>query len=447
MLTAKRYVVDSTAMDERLQTPSNYRWNFALFIVDYVFFSIALSFANPSTVLPAFVAQFTGSAPVIGLVSTIFNGLWLLPQVVGARAINDKPRKKPYLMIGISGRVALWIIPLALWLGLAEHPVAMLLLFFVCLGVFVIPDALASLAWFDLLARAIPVKRRGRLIGVAQGLSGLAGLGAGAVVSLILASPRTAFPAEYALIFALAGVAFIPSTAALALLREVDSDSPSVTADKPGRDGWLAPLREDPMFRRLMVSFILFSMASLATPFFVIHATDELGLPLAVVGGFVAAQQVAAAAFGTLLGPLSDRWGPSSAIRIGSIVAIAGPVVALTAHLAQAGPVIRAYPLVYVALGAYQSASMVGYYNYLLAIAPPHMRPSYIGLGNTMMGVLTLAPVVGGWLLEATSYTVLFAITAGLMCLGAYTGSKLRPATEKPVASEEWTSPTSRQRP
>lgn len=434
-------------MDERFEAPPHYRWNFVLFIVDYVFFGVALSFANPSSVLPAFVGQFTRSAPVIGLVSTVFNGLWYLPQVVGARAINDKPRKKPYLMAGISGRIALGIIPVALWLGLAERPVAMLTLFFVCLGLFVIPDALSSLAWFDMLARAIPVQRRGRLIGIAQGLSGLAGLGVGAVVSLILASPRAAFPAEYTLIFALAAVAFIPSAMALALLREEDSVSPDAATDEPGRDGWLTPLRDDPTFRQLMVGFILVSMISLAAPFFVIHATEELGLPLAVVGGFVAAQQVAAAAFGALLGPLSDRWGPSSAIRVGSIVCIAGPVVALTAHLAQGGPLVSAYPLVYVALGAFQSASMIGYYNYLLAIAPHDMRPSYIGLANTMMGIITLAPVVGGWLLEATSYTVLFAITTGLISLGALAGLNLPPATATCVSAEQWTSPKSGQRP
>jgi Na+(H+)/acetate symporter ActP len=82
--------------------PPHYRRNFIAFIVDYVFFSVAISFASPSSVLPAFVRQFTRSAPVIGLVSTVFNGCWLLPQMVAARVINDKARKKPYLMMGMT---------------------------------------------------------------------------------------------------------------------------------------------------------------------------------------------------------------------------------------------------------------------------------------------------------------------------------------------------------
>ncbi|MEA3374759.1 MAG: MFS transporter [Chloroflexota bacterium] len=418
-------------MDATSDTPPpNYRWNFVAFVVDYVFFSVALSFANPSSVLPAFVGEFTRSAPIIGLVSTVWNGCWLIPQVVAARVINDKPRKKPYLMIGISGRVAFWIVALALWLGMGQYPAAMLLLFFVCLGLFTIPDGLASVAWFDMLARAIPVKRRGRLMGISQVLSGLAGLGVGALIGLILDSPKIPFPADYAWIFTLAGVAFIPSAVALALLRETKVARPDTDTEEHVRDGWLTPLREDPTFRRLMTCRILVGMVSLATPFYVIHATDVLSLPVSVVGGFVAAQQVASVAFGALLGLASDRWGPASTIRIGSALSVVGPLFALLAHVADGGLLIRAYPLVYVAYAAYQSSAMLGFYNYLLEIAPDSARPSYVGLGNTIMGALTLAPILGGWLLETTSYTALFGITTGLAFLGALTTLGLRPATE-----------------
>jgi MFS family permease len=419
-------------MDRTLDLPvPNYRWNFVAFIVDYAFFSIAIAFANPSSVLPAFVGQFTRSAPIIGLVSTVWNGCWLIPQVVAARAINDKPRKKPYLMIGLSGRVAFWIIALALWLGLARRPAAILPLFFVCIGLFTTPDGLASVAWFDMLARAIPVKRRGRLMGIAQIISGFAGLGVGAAISLILDSPHIPFPTDYALIFTLAGVAFIPSIVALTLLREAGTETPQTDTGKRGRDGWLTPLREDPTFRRLMTCRILVGMVSLVTPFYVVHATDVLNLPVAVVGSFVGAQQVAGAAFGALLGLVSDRRGPISTIRVGSAIAVAGPLFALLAHVADGGLLSRAYPFVYVALAAYQSTTMLGFYNYLLEIAPDRVRPSYVGLGNTILGVLTLAPTLGGWLLQATSYTVLFGVTAGLVSLGVLIALGLKPAIEE----------------
>jgi len=411
-------------------TPPNYRWNFVAFVIDYVFFSVAISFARPDSVLPAFVRQFTRSAPVIGLVSTVWNGCWLLPQVIAARWINDKPRKKPYLMTGLSGRAMFWIIALALWFGLARHTSAMLVLFFVCLGLFALADGLASVAWFDMLARAIPVKRRGRLMGIGQAISGLAGLGVGLAISRILQSARFTFPTDYALIFTLAGAAFIPSTIALIMLREAGIKTEEDGQERRHKDGWLTPLLHDPTFRQMMACRILVGMVTLVTPFYVVHATDVLNLPEVVIGSFVAAQQVAGVATGALLGLVSDRWGPCYTIRISSAISIIGPLFALVAHLADGGLLVRAYPLVYVALGVYQGSTMLGFYNYLLEIAPDDVRPSYVGLGNTVLGVLTLAPMLGGWLLEATSYTALFAITTGLVSVGFLLALRLPPSSD-----------------
>ena len=409
--------------------PANYSWNAVVFVLDYVFFTVALSFARPDSVLPAFVRQFTRSAPVIGLVSTVWNGSWLLPQIAAAHWISDKPRKKPYLMAGLSGRVAFWFVALALWLGLADFSGWMLTFFFVCLGLFAVTDGLASVAWFDVLARAIPMKRRGRVIGIAQVIGGLAGLGVGWVISLILGSPRLPFPDNYALMFTLVGVAFVPSSLALVLLREPRAEIDPEAPEGSRRNGWLTPLVEDGTFRRLMVCRVLVGMVALASPFYVIHATDVLNLPDTAVGGFVAAQQVAGVAAGALLGVVSDRWGPGHTIRIGSALSVVGPLFALVAHVADGGLLSQAYPVVYVALGIFQSSTMLGFYNYLLEIAPNGRRPAYIGLGNTIMGVLTLAPTVGGWLLEATSYTMLFAVTAGLIFLGFLVALGMSPSS------------------
>jgi MFS family permease len=413
-----------------IEAPPHYRRNFAAFTVDYVFFSIALAFASPSSMLPAFVRQFTDSAPVIGLVSTIFNGCWLLPQVIIAQVVGRRMHKKPFLLIGATGRIAFWIIAMGLWLGLGQHPSRMLILFFVCLGAFAVTDTLASVAWFDMMARAIPLKRRGQLMGIAQVISGLGGLGVGVAITVILSSPRFPFPNNYALIFTLASLALVPTVIAAALLREVPAGDAGSNGKRWGHNGWLSPLRQDPAFRRLMVSQVLVGMISLATPFYVVHATDALNLSQAIVGSFVGAQQVAGVASGVLLGLLSARRGPSPTIRVGSAVAIIGPLFALVAHIAGDSVLSHAYPLVYVTLGVYSSSNMLGFYNYMMEIAPEDMRPTYIGLGNTIMGVLTLAPTVGGWVLESTSYTVLFAITAVSVFAGFLLALRLGPAEQ-----------------
>lgn len=391
-------------------------------MADYIFFSVAFAFFNPNSVLPGFVRQLTDVGAVVGLVTTVYNGGWLLPQLLTAHLINDKPRKKPYLLRGISGRVLFWVLALTLWLGVTQNVTLTLVLFFTYLALFAISDGVASVAWFDILARAIPLKRRGRLMGIAQVVSGVAGLGAGAAITAILSTPRLSFPADYALIFALAGGALVPSAIAILLIREPppERDSSEAEVETQDDDSWLKPLTKDPAFRRLIICRIMVGMISLATPFYVGHAADVLDLPESVIGSFVATQTLAQATAGLVLGLVSERWGPRHVIQIGSGIAIMGPLFALAAHLSNGNGswLVKAYPLTYASLGVVQGTWMLGFYNYLLEIAPDDTRPVYIGLSNTIMGMLTLMPTAGGWLLDATSHTVLFGLTGGLVASG-----------------------------
>jgi len=417
---------------ERL--PPHYRWNFFVLLTDYVGFGIAFNFFSVSSVLPAFAGRLTDSELLIGLVGAVFNGCWLLPQLVTGRLINDKPRKKPYLLFGLSSRVLFWVLALALWLGLGRYPTTMLILLYVCLGLWAIVDGIASVAWFDIIARAIPLKQRARLMSTGQILSGLGGVGAGVLIGLIL--KHQPFPNDYALLFALAGAVLVPSTIALALVREPPPERIAPPSKDQAKDDWLQPLRTDPNFRRLMICRILIGMIGLATPFYAKHAEEKLLLPPSIIGYFVIAQTLTGVVISAIFGQISERWGTRRVAQIGSAAAITGPLFALAADLAGGGWLGRAYPLVYVALGIIMNAWMLGFFNYLLGIAPEGKRPSYIGLGNTIMGVLTLAPLAGGWLLRTTSYATLFGVTAALVAVGFLFTLRLEPLQQAAPTEE-----------
>jgi hypothetical protein len=70
------------------------------------------------------------------------------------------------------------------------------------------------------------------------------------------------------------------------------------------------------------------------------------------------------------------------------------------------------YGWVFLTMGITISSSMLGYFNYALELAPAGQRPTYIGLFNTIGGLLVVLPTVGGLLLRVTSYGVLFGVTA-----------------------------------
>jgi MFS family permease len=408
--------------------PPHFRRNFGAFLIDFTSFTIGITFISFSSVLPAFVRELTDSAPLVGLVTTTFSFGWLAPQLFMGHFVGDKPRKRPYMMLGALGRITLPIIAIALWAGLSRRPSVMLTLFFTCLVLLGLSDGVSSIPWFDILARAIPVHRRGRLFGIGQSVTGLAGIGIGALVAILL--ERLAFPRNYALLFTLASVGLGVSAIALATIVELPPHETARRTEKSARGNWLRPLTTDPTFRRLLICRILINMLNLAAPFYVGHASDVLLLPKSVIGIFVTAQALAGAVGSPLLGFVSERWGPQVVVRIGSGAAAIGPAFALVAHLTGAHWMAQAYPIVYVAFGLLNSSFMIGFTNYIMEFAPERLRPAYIGLANTILSVLTLVPILGGWLLEATSYPTLFGVSALLASVGFLVSLAFRPADE-----------------
>lgn len=397
--------------------PPHFRRNFLAFLIDWVCFGVFFSFVSLNSVLPGFVRELSGSEPVVGLISTIFNGGWVLPQLGVAAALSGRPRKKPIMLASTSvSRAMFLLLALSVWTGLPRHPTAMLVVFFSALGLFTVLDGVASVTWFDLMARAVPLERRGRLVGIGQVVSGLLGAAAGGLVSTILASPSSTPLGNYALLFTIGSAIHVPGLLGLSLVREpppeVDSD-PDPDGSTIGPLAHLAAVwQRDATFRRLMAVRWLAGMIGLASSFYVIHATEVIGLSAEAVGWFISAERIGGIVASLGLGWLSERRGPRPAIWLGIAAALMGPLWALLIHFSLGSFLAQSYVVVFFLIGFTNGSWMLGVFNYLLEMAPPGQRAIYIGLANTLMLALVPAPVLGGLLLGVTSYPVLFTVTA-----------------------------------
>ena len=401
----------------------HYRRNFGAFLGDYVGFALGLTLASPTTVLPYLVARLGGSEVAVGLMAGLANAAWLVPQLIYANILTNKRYKKPYLVWGgIVGRPSYVFYAIALALGLHREPVLALLLLYAAQVVFFASDALVSVAWFDLVSKAIPDSRRGRLFGAGQLISGLLSIGAGGLIAVLLGEGGPAFPTNYVLILALSGLCFLLALVALGLV--VEPDEP-VEEERPVWREYLprllSTLRQDRAFLRLIIVRLLAGFDGLALSFYVLFATRELGLPAATIGLFVSAQIAGRIVAGVVLGAVAERSGSHRVVQVAAATAVTAPLVGLALLLsgASGGTTTAAiFSWVFVTIGLTASASMLGHYNYTLVLAPAGQRPTYIGLLNTISSVLVVLPILGGWLLRVTSYGVLFALTALAISFG-----------------------------
>ena len=432
-------------MKASFESYPHYRRNLICLVMDFIAFGMALAFINVNTVLPSFVNELTDSALLVGLVSTLLSGSWLLPQLIAANYLANKPRKKFYILLPAAlGRPVWWILGGILLIVGSRAPALILVAFFAGLVLFMGTDGLAAVAWFDVFSRSIPAERRGRVIGASQIASGIAGMGVGWLVGRILGAGGPPFPNNYALLFFFCGLSLLVSWLALIFLHE-----PVLETVPDRKDGenflhrLISVLRTDRQFRRVTIVRLLFGLGGMATPFYMVYGTDILRLPSETVGLATSAQVLGGILAGISLGYIQERWGSKLVILCTTVLGMSLPLLALlTQVLAWQRVALSLLTVVYigifVTLGIVNSSIMLGFINFVMELAPPHENPTYMGLSNALTGLLLLNPLVGGWVLETTSYTVLFALSAveaGLSLAMAF--GLQEPRHQKRVANDE----------
>lgn len=409
------------------------RRNYFAFMGDYIGFALAMTFASTTTVLPDLVGRLTDSEIAVGLLATITNGAWLLPQLIYANWLTNKRRKKPFFILGsLIGRPLYLLYAVALGLGLYRQPVLALLLLYGVQFIFFGSDALVTVAWLDVMGKVIPEARRGRLIGRSQLISGLLSISAGVLIAVLLGENGLAYPLNYAVILAIASLCLLFGMFSLTFV--IEPDEPVEEQRPPWRDylaHLLRTLRQDRAFTRLILIRLLAGFDGLAMSFYILYATRELGLPPTTVGLFTAAQIVGRIVASLVLGALAERTGSHRVVQVATGVGMTAPLVGLALLLTGAQESVMTgaiFAWVFVAIGTTISSGMLGYMNYVMALAPTGQRPSYIGLFNTINGALIIVPTVGGWLLQATSYGVLFALTAAVLIVAHVLSLRLPPS-------------------
>lgn len=403
------------------------RRNIILLCIDYASFGVGMAFLGPTTVLPSLIRLLGGSLVAVGILGAIQSGGWMLPQLFSGRYVAGRPLVKWYVVVPlIVSRACLALsVPVVLWLSPRASGLP-LLAFLLAFAVFTLSDALSGVPWFELLSKAVPLERRGRVMGAAQSLSGLLAIGAGVVVRAILGRPGSSL-ANHLLLVSLAAMLFFLNPALLSQIRE-----PRGAVEGGGHLAWREYLprlalivRTDGRFAWLTMMRWLSGLADMAGAFYVLFAADRLQIPQQTVGLFISAGVTGSLLCGAVLGPLGDRKGSAQVIKVVMALRCLCPLLALVAPLLASlqrslGPGV--FLVIFAAMGMANGAWLIGFMNYVLEIAPPGERSMYVGLANTLGGLLLVAPLLAGWLVQAFSYEFLFVVVLALAALGLVAG-------------------------
>src|SRR5207237_404408 len=164
---------------------------------------IALAFASPATVLPAFAAWLGAPNVVIGAIPAVMTVGWFLPCLFAAPYTEGLARKLPFLVRWtLWERVPFLVLAAAAYWMAERAPGATLAVLLAMLLMVTGVGGLLMPAWMDLIGRAVPMTMRGRFFAVMSVVPSLGGPRAGPLAARALGAVSgmgAAFYTVYAL--------------------------------------------------------------------------------------------------------------------------------------------------------------------------------------------------------------------------------------------------------
>ena len=228
-----------------------------------------------------------------------------------------------------------------------------------------------------------------------------------------------------ALLLTLFTILLIPALVAFTLIREPPGVvvKKSVTPREQLRQARQL-LRKNGTYRRYVTVRLLMALTGIALPFYSVYAKNVLGAQASMAGIYSATVIGARLLSNLVIGWISDHKGNRLVMRLFA----AGRALTLLLALALVGFVLFAAPqgawLPYLALplffldGALFPAALLSGSNFLMELVPESERATYMGLTNTLNGIVTLLSVLGGLLVDLLGFAGLFAVALALCMVG-----------------------------
>ncbi len=393
----------------------NYRWNFAVNLLDGVAFWFGLNLISTRTILPLFLSRLTPSHLPIAILAIISQSAWALPQLFTANMVEKAPRMKPIAVnLGFfTERLPLWLMAFSTLLALRypEWTVWLVLFFFAWHAA---GAGIIATAWQELIARCFPVNKRGFFFGLSNFIGTGIGVVSGGISAAILKDYP--FPQNFFILFLAAAFLITLSWLFLSLTREPPVAQRARAEERTLRDFLQAIptlLREDRNYRNYLISTVWTGLGNMGLGFVTVAALERWQVSDATVGYYTSAMLFGQTIGNLLFGMLGDRfghkvnnaWGGAFLTGVAFVVAMLAPLPAW-------------FYLVFFLLGMALGAWIVSGTMITMEFGSQERRPTYIGLTRTLTGLVGIIAPLLGMRLAAIGYTPLFAASALASFLG-----------------------------
>jgi MFS family permease len=397
------------------------RRTFVLGVTNGVLFQAIGPLMDTTVVMTVLAQRLVGSETLVGVLLMVLNLGWMWPSLFLPYLLQGRPNKLNWYRWAAVVRIAaMAAIPFVLFSGMpGERPRLAFALLVAALFLDGSAAGVAFLPFMDIVAKCVPVNRRGLFWSLRQGGAAALGIGSAWLVHYYLDPARgLPFPLGYAWLSAIAACGYTLAVVSFCFVYE--PRGPARGRHLPFRlHFWRGPrlLRTDSAFRVFSLVRALVSLAQMGLPFLAIYGHQRFHLTAVDTGLWLLPLTVASSLYPFAWGALSDRRGPRALLRVStalSALASAAPLMLATG----AALGLHSHTVFQIGLGAAyllgraaDSSNQIAVPNYVLEVAPAYQRDAYIGTNTILAIPLSAAPLLAGAIGDHISFEALYAVS------------------------------------
>ena len=396
----------------------NYKENNIKNIMHGFFLAVAMTIAEPSTILPLIIHYFTQNVVIIGIFVSLLRGGAILVQLFAAFYAQTFKKAMPYLRMVFAVRVISWfLIGFSIFLIGNKNPTLTLILFGIFLFIFSFSAGFGSIYFMEIMAKVFNKQERGKTMANRKFFAALGSIISGGVAGWVLS--KFAPPKNFAYLFMIS--AFLMSIGMIAFGSIKEPIKENIREKEKNIFLFLKNafkfLKEDKHLQIQILAALFSYSYLLAFPFVILQAKNYIHLTGWLVGGFVTVQMI-----GSLIGNLIWK---KMAPFYKKIFMISFGIVILAFILVALFKSKIVYLIFFFLMGISRDGFKISSMNLLFEIAPEDKRPIYVALQNNITSIGLFFSIPGGFILAIGGYEILYLITLCMLLIGMYFANKL----------------------
>ncbi len=385
------------------------------------FLAIGTTIAEPSTILPLMVNFFGGSPVLVGFFAALLRGGAIVVQLFAAFKAQSYPYMLTYLRRVFLVRFFAWFF-IGLSIVLFGETQPALTLFCIGLGLFIFSFSagFGAIYFKEIIAKIFSHRFRGKTMAYRQFFTAFGALISGTLAGMVLESFEAPYSFGYLFMISsfLMGFGYLAFGSIDEPVKE--KTAKKITSFKAFLHNSFLTLKKDRQLQ-VQVSTFLFAYAYLiALPFIILDAQEKIELTGTAVGLLITTQMVGAMLSNFLWGKLSGNGLNKRTANIALFLHILAVLLAFNAST------LMAYMVIFFLVGAATDGNRIASGNLILALAPEEKRPVYVALQINIVSFGMFFSILGGVVLQFSSYTFLYTLTLSCLLVAFMLSFKLK---------------------